>query len=850
MPLRKGIDKPHLSNGSNSASRLWSKAVCVAETSGYAHHLNRREKDVRVSDVSKVNHISNGELGRGGIRSRSVSCLTRIRALLSCLLLMGSAYLAVDCNRAFCSGQSAEALLRGTSTAQSTAVGRSTKRPITVADSIQMTRLGDPIYTDGGSSKGIVAKFSPDGKRFAVVLKKGNLEANTNEYSLVLFQTYEKVQSLEPRVLVSLASSSNRPAISEVHWLDDNDTILFLGERPGEQTQLYSLKCSSNELKKLTSSATSLTSFATTASSGVIVYTAKNPVSPFLTESVKRKGIAVTNELMTDLIRGSYGGNELDDDVLFDKRFGQEAERIATRGRILGLFSEMSLSPDGAHLLLQTEATHFSNTWSEYEDKNLKRLTLHPTPNGTHTNILQYELVDTVTGASQALLDAPIGWLGSEMAWSPDSKFVVVSDAYLPLNVDDRGERELRKTHTFLVEFKIPSRQFMKISQEDLRLLNWNLQTGLIACDVGRIDSLTGKITPKAYFQKSGEAWSKASAPEETRTPSLPDIILDEGMNSAPHIVAIDRPSGEKSLLMDLNPQFQNLSLARTEEITWKDSRGNEVQGGLYWPHDYVLGKKYPVILQTHGWHSDRFWIDGPWSTAFAAQALAGKGFFVLQIPDPDWDIWVTSKEAPRAMAAYEGAIDYLDRRGLIDRNRLGITGFSRTYWYVTYTLTHSKHHFAAAALADGVDYSYFQYMAFSNALLELAGEFEQVYRGPPYGKRLPQWIKRSPAFLMGRIETPLRIQTSGPESLLLDWHWYSGLSRLGKPVEMIYIPEGTHILEKPWDRMISQQGNVDWFCFWLKGEEDTDPTKADQYKRWRELRSLKDRTPSTVRTR
>ena len=93
----------------------------------------------------------------------------------------------------------------------------------------------------------------------------------------------------------------------------------------------------------------------------------------------------------------------------------------------------------------------------------------------------------------------------------------------------------------------------------------------------------------------------------------------------------------------------------------------------------------------------------------------------------------------------------------------------------------------------------------------------------------------------MDRIETPIRIQTLYPESLFSDWHWYLGLSRLGKPVEMIYIPDGTHILEKPWERMTSQQGNVDWYCFWLKGEEDPDPAKADQYARWRELRKLQE---------
>jgi hypothetical protein len=40
---------------------------------------------------------------------------------------------------------------------------------------------------------------------------------------------------------------------------------------------------------------------------------------------------------------------------------------------------------------------------------------------------------------------------------------------------------------------------------------------------------------------------------------------------------------------------------------------------------------------------------------------------------------------------------------------------------------------------------------------------------------------------------------------------------------------------------MVSQQGNVDWFAFWLKGEEDADPAKTEQYIRWRELRRLQE---------
>ena len=786
-----------------------------------------------MSSVKEAKYMPTEESAHGTRRSR-----VRIGALLSCLLLMGGAYLTVRCKSAFCIDQPAKGAVAGTAAAQSTAAGL-TKLPVNVADSIQMTRLGDPSYTDGAPSKGIVAKFSPDGKHFVVILKKGNLEANTNEYSLVLFQTAEVFQSPEPRVLVSLASSSNRPAISNVLWLNDNDTILLLGEHRGEQTQLYSLKCSSKELKKLTSSATYLTAFATTASGTEIVYTAKDPASTFLTESASRKGIAVTNEQLTDLIRGSHGGKESDDDSLFIRQLGREAAtKVAIQGRIGSSAPEMWFSPDGTHLLIKTEARHIGNTWGEYEEKFLQVLTRHAAAQTLHTYIYQYELVDTRTGASEVLIDAPIANNGSEAAWAADSKSVVVSDVYLPLNVDDPAERALRKAHSLLVEFKIPSREFVKISQEDLRLLNWNPETGLVACDVGRNDSFNGETTRKAYFRRSGETWSKATAPEQTGVSSLPEIILDEGMNTPPHIVAIDPQTGRRSLLMDLNPQFQSLALARVEEVTWRDSRGKEVKGGLYWPPDYVAGKKYPLVIQTHGWVTNRFWMDGPWTTAFAAQALAGKGIFVLQDNGPEAHIWVTSKEAPGAMASYDGAIDYFDRRGLIDRNRVGIIGFSRTYWWVTYTLLHSKHHFAAAALADGVDFGYFQYMAF----LEFANEFEPVYGGPPYGKSLPRWLRQSPAFSMEKVETPLRIQTLGPDSILLDWHWYSGLSRLGKPVEMIYIPDGTHILEKPWDRMVSQEGNVDWFCFWLKGEEDPDPAKAEQYARWRDLRKLQDK--------
>jgi len=38
------------------------------------------------------------------------------------------------------------------------------------------------------------------------------------------------------------------------------------------------------------------------------------------------------------------------------------------------------------------------------------------------------------------------------------------------------------------------------------------------------------------------------------------------------------------------------------------------------------------------------------------------------------------------------------------------------------------------------------------------------------------------------------------------------------------------------------QQGNLDWFRFWLKREEDPVPAKAEQYVCWREMRKVQEK--------
>jgi len=69
-----------------------------------------------------------------------------------------------------------------------------------------------------------------------------------------------------------------------------------------------------------------------------------------------------------------------------------------------------------------------------------------------------------------------------------------------------------------------------------------------------------------------------------------------------------------------------------------------------------------------------------------------------------------TPQEYETELSGYEGGIKYLYEIGMIDRSRVSLIGWSRTCLHLKYPISHSNA-FAAAAIADGVDGGYYQYM-------------------------------------------------------------------------------------------------------------------------------------------
>ncbi len=325
--------------------------------------------------------------------------------------------------------------------------------PITIADAIRMTKLADPDYWLGAPSRGHVAQFSPDGKQFVVVVRKGNLEQNTNEYSMLLWRTEEVFRSPAPRVLLTMSSSSNRQAIHDVEWLPDNETVEFLGENPGERGQLYAFSIKAGKLRKVSKSPENLLAYSTTPDGDQVAYIAEGPAESLWDEKARQQGINISRQILYKLLIGQRGEDWGGEKRLFLQQKNGENHRFDLADKIEFQYGKTPrLSPDGKYIVFLSHVANFPDTWRGYSNPDLQTVISQKWARGQYTWVTRFELIDTNTGRGRILLDAPESIWDTEFTWSPDSHSVVIANTYLPLGDADSDELEKRKSKKFTVE--------------------------------------------------------------------------------------------------------------------------------------------------------------------------------------------------------------------------------------------------------------------------------------------------------------------------------------------------------------------------------------------------------------
>jgi len=759
-----------------------------------------------------------------------------------------------------------------------------------VKDDIAMVRFSDPT-ADLDNPVSDNAKTSPDGKHVAVVTTRGILASDQIESTVSVFDLNsvdrflnEATRPPRPRAVATVVSYPHReqldayaPVIKDLLWSGDSSHIYFRGESHDGGYQLFEANTDGSGFRSFTSSSEDVDRFE--GAGDTIVYTSSRVGDVHVAQAriINSDALDVTGLRLMDILFPKQ--------LLSYQPTTLHLSQLRIRGRAgvhrvpgfsvtdipLALhFFPFRLSPNGDQLVTVTPVKEVPATWENYQPAPaFEHRRLHPgdpalTSPDNSLRPRQYSLVNISTGKAIPLVNGPNAlYLGysltaNTVSWAPDESRILVTNVYLPLDrTTGRADSQLTLPCA-VASVDLPSLtvrciffQTHNSTYEDPRVddveFGRNPDETLVFEKIGATGQLIKRyefrngdwrLVPGAAASPNGRE-SAAEQPTNRRPKEEIEVAVRQSLNTPPTLWASNRNTGRARQPWDPNPQFEQMRFGEVSVFQWKDREGRDWTGGLIKPVGYLPGKCYPMVIQMYQFRENEFLTDGTDPSAFAARELASAGFVVLQIRKKPS---VLSEADPAThLEAYKSAIERLSHSGLIDRSRVGVVGFSWTCWYVINALIKEPDLFAAATIADGLDSSYMQYILFSPGPPNTHEQMDKIRGTSPFGPGLKQWVEDAPGFHLDRVQTPVRIEAMNPTSLLQEWELYSSLYLQNKPVDFIYFPQGTHIHQRPLERLESQQGNVDWLRFWLQDYEDPDPSKTYLYKRWRDLKVMQD---------
>ncbi len=733
------------------------------------------------------------------------------------------------------------------------------KRLFTVADDIELTHFGDASET---------IRFSPNGNYFAVWTERGRLDLNRPEDSLRIYGSQDVKNFVEHSdqfrspapVWVITRTAIKGFSINGWRWLADSSGVAFLERTVGGNQHLVLADLQSKTVESLTSETENVEAFDL-RDRRHYVFTAPDPGE---LERLREKTQAERHAPAIvgtgrSLCRLLLPGDPITCQVSSPRSYlwavvGSKRFEVKSNGApIVPDVGLLALSPDGGSLVTKLLVPEIPSSWEmlyppPYASDPHRIRASHQEGQSYARAVHQYVRIDLQTGSVHALTDAPISsdagswaYANGGPTWSNDSQEVLLPGTFIR-SKDDAPSRPC----VAIVNFASNTRTCVEVLKgqtetgveegyhiiEDARFVDGDQQRVVVT-----FENRDWSKGTTEYQKKADGIWqiSRQTNGNPKAEHNGVEITVTQSFKEPPLLIATSKKTSQ--VIWDPNPQLKNIELGEASVYTWKDQEGREWKGGLYKPVKYKPGHRYPLVIQTHGFTESEFRPSGVFPAAFAARALAAAGITVLQVREhcPTG----TPEEAPCAAYGYEAAAKQLVSESLIDPERIGIIGFSRTCFYVMETLTMRSYHPRAASITDGVMGEYVQYMVFGNP--ENFEELNSMIGAPPFGEGLEQWLKRSPGFNLDKINTPLMVVGLGPLSLLSMWQPYAGLRYMHKPVDLVMLNTDEHVLTNPAVRMASQGGSVDWFRFWLQDYEDPDPKKKEQYERWRGLRNMQE---------
>lgn len=356
-----------------------------------------------------------------------------------------------------------------------------------------------------------------------------------------------------------------------------------------------------------------------------------------------------------------------------------------------------------------------------------------------------------------------------------------------------------------------------------------------------------------AFYQKgAGTSWTKSELDlgEMTGNVWISTVSMDGEKVIFEHSTASQLPKyyvgdlqvnnaqlsfTKQEEFVQFNKKLGKRAITKSEVMRWKGYNGDDVNGILYYPENYVAGKRYPLVLSIHGGPSgvdqDR-WRER-WSTY--PQILSQKGAFVLK---PNYHgsshhglAFVESIKknyyTPELEDITKG-LEVLNDKGMIDMDQLGVMGWSNGAILATMLTVRYPDMFKVACPGAG-DVNWTS----DFGTCRFGVSFDQSYfGGTPWdnvdGKTYNEaYITQSPLFEMEKVKTPTIIFHGSEDRAVprdQGWEYYRSLQQIGQtPVRFLWFPGQPHGLRKITHQLRKMKEEIAWIDEYLFKKQKTD---------------------------
>ncbi|MFQ5739298.1 MAG: LpqB family beta-propeller domain-containing protein [Acidobacteriota bacterium] len=646
------------------------------------------------------------------------------------------------------------------------------KRPMTLVDLLEVPSVGDP-------------QLSRDGLQVLYRLQTSDWRKN---------RRIGHIWRININGADAVQMTNGPEGESSPRWSPDGKWIAFLAKRdPADKTQIYVMPNRGGEAHQLTHHETAVSRISWAPDGSALYFLASDPKSKEQQEREKHKDDVFAfdeNYQQRHLWNVSWGDRQPD---------AKAEEKRLTEGSfsILGY----DVSRDGSRI------AHHRAPTPLFDDSDESEVWIMQS-DGSQA----IQLTRNTINESQAQLSAD----NSEVLFvaGANQKFETYYNRNLFLVGANGGE-----STALLPDFPYEIRQarWSTDGQSILAVANMGVHSELISIDLAAQAQEFRLLT-------SGEHALRQWSFNPTARRHVFSVDQAESAGDLWTYSAQDQQLKQVTHVFD--PLKEEFLLPHQERIQWKGADGQRVEGLLIYPLHFEKGKKYPLIVQTHGGpaSADNFGFGA--STSRYNPVLAAKGYLVLK-PNYRGSTGYGNAFLRDMVGHYFknahldvlAGVDYLIQRGLADPDRLIKMGWSAGGHMTNKIITFTARFKAASSGAGAVNW------------ISMYGQSDvRIYRTPwfggtPWQENAPiqTYWENSPLKDIAQVKTPTLIlvgekdvRVPSPQSIEL----YRALKSNGVPTRLYIAPREPHGWRELRHRLFKMNVELEWFAKYALGRE------------------------------